>query len=130
VVYVYVVPELSVGDPLKVFALQGLILCTMLAMIAGGYIIWDLGRNVARIADWMATQPYDILAHRTDEIGTLLQSFGQMLSTVEHHAVESNGFSSRLDAAYKALAPTNFRLNEHPLKDEVTCLDNRRLFTI
>jgi len=130
VVYVYVVPELSVGDPLKVFALQGLILCTMLAMIAGGYIIWDLGRNVARIADGMATQPYDILAHRTDEIGTLMQSFGQMLSTVEHQAVEINGFASRLDAAYKELESTNFRLKEYSFKDEVTGLYNRRFFTM
>ena len=130
VVHGYVLPELSYGDPLKIFALQGLIICTMLAMIAGGYVIWDLGRTVAAMADAMSNQRYDALGHRTDEVGTLMQSFGQMLSTVEHQAVEINVFASKLDAAYKELESTNLRLKEYSFKDEVTGLYNRRFFTM
>ena len=130
VVHGYVLPELSVGDPLKVFALHGLIICTMLAMIAGGYIIWDLGRTVASMADAMASRRYDALTHRTDEVGTLMQSFGRMLSTVENQAVEINVFASKLAAAYKELESTNLRLKEYSFKDEVTGLYNRRFFTM
>jgi len=130
VVHGYVLPELTYADPLKVFALQGLIICTMLAMITGGYIIWDLGRTVAMMADAMASQRYDALGHRTDEVGTLMQSFGKMLTTVEHQAVEINVFASKLDAAYKELESTNMRLKEYSFKDEVTGLYNRRFFTM
>src|ERR1043165_7153211 len=80
VVHGYVLPELPSADPLKVLALHGLIVCTMLAMIAGAYVIWDLGRTMGTMADAMASQRYDVLTHRTDEVGTLMQSFGQMLS--------------------------------------------------
>ena len=89
VVHGYVLPALGVGDPVRIFALEGLIICTMLAMIAGGYVIWDLGRTVATMADAMANQRYDALTHRTDEVGTLMQSFGKMLNTVEHQAVDT-----------------------------------------
>ena len=130
VVHGYVLPELSNADPLKVFALQGLIICTMLAMIAGGYVIWDLGHTVGMMADGLANQRYDTLSHRTDEVGTLMQSFGQMLRTVEHQAVEINVFASKLDAAYKELESTNLRLKEYSFKDEVTGLYNRRFFTM
>ncbi len=130
VVHSYVLPSLGAGDPLRIFALHGLIICTMLAMIAGGYVIWDLGRSVATMADAMACQHYDTRTHRTDEIGTLMQSFGTMLSTVEHQAVEINVFASKLDAAYKELESTNFRLKEYSFKDDVTGLYNRRFFTM
>ena len=130
VVHGYVLPQLSVGDPLKIFALEGLLICTMLAMVAGGYIIWDLGRSVARMADAMASHRVDTLTQRTDEVGTLMQSFSQMLTTVEHQAVEINVFASKLDAAYKELESTNLRLKEYSFKDEVTGLYNRRFFTM
>jgi len=130
VVHGYVLPGLGVNDPLKVFALEALIICTMLAMIAGGYVIWDLGRIVAGMADAMETQRYDVLTHRTDEVGTFMQSFSRMLSTVEHQAVEINVFASKLDAAYKELESTNLRLKEYSFKDEVTGLYNRRFFTM
>jgi diguanylate cyclase (GGDEF)-like protein len=130
VVNSYVLPSLGAGDALRIFALHGLIICTMLAMIAGGYVIWDLGRSVATMADAMARQHYDTLTHRSDEIGTLMQSFGTMRSTVEHQAVEINVFASKLDAAYKELESTNFRLKEYSFKDDVTGLYNRRFFTM
>jgi diguanylate cyclase (GGDEF)-like protein len=130
VVHGYVLPGLHDGDPTKMFALQGLIICTMLGMIAGGYVIWDLGRTVASMADAMASQTFSGLTHRKDEVGTLMQSFGQMLQTVEEQASEINAFASKLDAAYKELESTNLRLKEYSFKDEVTGLYNRRFFSM
>jgi len=130
VVHGYVLPGLRDGDPTRIFALQGLIICTMLGMIAGAYVVWDLGRTVAVMADAMASQRFQGLSHRTDEVGTLMQSFGQMLNTVEHQATEINAFASKLDAAYKELESTNLRLKEYSFKDEVTGLYNRRFFTM
>jgi diguanylate cyclase (GGDEF)-like protein len=130
VVHGYVLDHLREGDPLTIFALQGLIICTMLGMIAGGYVIWDLGRTVAGIADAMASQQLVGLGRRKDEVGTLMQSFGQMLQTVEQQAAEINGFASKLDAAYKELETTNLRLKEYSFKDEVTGLYNRRFFSM
>jgi diguanylate cyclase (GGDEF)-like protein len=130
VVHGYVLPKMGLVDPLKLFALQGLLICTMLAMIAGGYVIWDLGQTVAGMADAMTSQRYSTLSHRTDEVGTLMQSFGQMLSTVEQQAAEINTFASKLDAAYRELESTNSRLKEYSFKDEVTGLYNRRFFTM
>ena len=136
VVHRYVLPQLSnAGDPTRMFALQGLIVCTMLAMIAGGWVIWDLGRSVAQMADAMggdATGNARLagIGTRTDEVGTLMQSFAKMLGTVEQQAAEINTFASKLDAAYKELEGTNLRLKEYSFKDEVTGLYNRRFFTM
>jgi diguanylate cyclase (GGDEF)-like protein len=130
VVHGYVLPHMDTTDPQRVFALQGLIICTMIAMIAGGYVIWDLGRTVASMADAMSSQHFESIGHRTDEVGTLMQSFGTMLTTVEHQASEINAFASKLDAAYKELESTNLRLKEYSFKDEVTGLYNRRFFTM
>ena len=130
VVHIYVLPNLQNGDPMRAFALHGLIICTMLAMIAGAYVIWDLGRTVAGMADSLASQRFHGLTNRTDEVGTLMQSFGQMLGTIENQASEINTFASKLDTAYKELESTNSRLKEYSFKDEVTGLYNRRFFTM
>jgi diguanylate cyclase (GGDEF)-like protein len=130
VVYGYVLPELRNGDPTRTLALQALIMCTMLAIIAGGYVIWDLGRTVAGMADALASQRYDKAGDRKDEVGALMQSFGQMLGTIENQASEINAFASKLDTAYKELESTNSRLKEYSFKDEVTGLYNRRFFTM
>jgi len=130
VVLGYVLPTVRDGNPLTIFAFQGLLVCTMLGMIAGGYVIWDLGRIVAGMADGMASRPLPDVGHRRDDVGTLMQSFGQMLNTVEQQAAEINGFASKLDAAYKELESTNLRLKEYSFKDEVTGLYNRRFFTM
>ena len=130
VVYVYVVPRLGQGDPLRLFAVQALIICTMLAMVAGAWVIWDLGRNIASIADAMENQGFKALPQRKDEVGALMDSFGNLLSTVEQQASEINAFASKLDAAYKELESTNLRLKEYSFKDEVTGLYNRRFFTM
>jgi len=134
VVHRYVLPQLDGGDPLRIFALQGLIICTMLAMIGGGWLIWDLGRTVAHMADAMAAEASServtALGNRADDVGTLMNSFGKMLGTVENQANEINAFASKLDAAYKELEATNLRLKEYSFKDEVTGLYNRRFFTM
>ena len=130
VVLGYVLPTVRDGNPLTIFAFQGLLVCTMLGMIAGGYVIWDLGRIVAGMADAMASQPLPDVGHHRDDVGTLMQSFGQMLNTVEQQAAEINSFASKLDAAYKELESTNLRLKEYSFKDEVTGLYNRRFFTM
>jgi diguanylate cyclase (GGDEF)-like protein len=130
VIHGYVLPGLKDTDPTRMFALQGLITCTMLGMIAGAYVIWDLGRSVAAMADAMASQKFQGIGNRRDEVGTLMTSFGQMLNTVEQQAAEINAFASKLDAAYKELESTNLRLKEYSFKDEVTGLYNRRFFTM
>src|SRR5437762_8442720 len=47
----YVLPGLDPTDTTRFYALQLLMLFTMLAMVSGGYIIWDLGRTIARLAE-------------------------------------------------------------------------------
>jgi diguanylate cyclase (GGDEF)-like protein len=130
VVHSYVLPGLRKSDPTHIFALEGLIIFTMLGMIAGAYVIWDLGRTVAAMADAMASQHFEGMGHRKDEVGKLMQSFGQMLQTIEQQASEINAFASKLDAAYKELESTNLRLKEYSFKDEVTGLYNRRFFSM
>jgi diguanylate cyclase (GGDEF)-like protein len=130
VVHRYVLPNADTTDPLRIFTLQALITSTLLGMIAGAWVIWDLGRTVAHMADAMASQRFANLTNRSDEVGTLMQSFGKMLGTVEQQAAEINAFASKLDAAYKELESTNLRLKEYSFKDEVTGLYNRRFFTM
>ena len=127
----YVLPVLDPTDSTRFYALHLLVLFTLLAMISGGYIIWDLGRTVARLAEMFGDDGrMETLAHRKDEVGTLMQSFAKMLETIEQQAAEINSFASRLDQAYKELESTNARLKETSFKDEVTGLYNSRFFSI
>jgi diguanylate cyclase (GGDEF)-like protein len=127
----YVLPHLSPNDGPRFLALHVLIFFTVLAMISGGYIIWDLGRTVARMAEMLGEDgKLGKLESRRDEVGTLMQSFAKMLETIEQQAAEINSFASRLDQAYKELEATNVRLRETSFKDEVTGLYNRRFFSI
>src|SRR6266516_4304638 len=103
----YVLPGLDPTDTTRFYALQLLMLFTMLAMVSGGYIIWDLGRTIARLAEMFGDDGRMAkLEHRKDEVGTLMQSFAKMLES------------------------TNARLKETSFKDEVTGLYNRRFFSI
>ena len=121
VVYRYVRPELSPTDVTTFYGLHALLLFTVLAMVGGAYIIWDLGRAFAKIAE---------LGGRSDEVGTLMRSFSNMLGTVEQQAIDINTFAMRLDAAYRELEATNAKLKETSFKDEVTGLYNRRFFSL
>jgi diguanylate cyclase (GGDEF)-like protein len=131
VAHVYVLPAISPLDTSRVFSLLGLLFVALLASVIGSYVIWDLGRVVARLATLLADQRgIGELAERGDEVGTIMSSFSRMLETVERQATEINSFAMRLDSAYKELESTNVRLKETSFKDEVTGLYNRRFFSV
>lgn len=131
VVLTMVLPTLRPGETMKFGLLQMLVVFTVLGMIAGAWVIWDLGRIVARMAALMASDgALPGFERRQDEVGTLMTSFNRMLVTIEQQATEINTFATRLDAAYKELESTNARLKETSFKDEVTGLYNRRFFSL
>src|SRR5438552_14965589 len=131
VVYRYVRPELHPADVMKFSALHARLRSTVLAMVGGAYIIWDLGRAFAKIAELLSREPkLAELGGRSDEVGTLMRSFSNMLGTVEQQAIDINTFAMRLDAAYRELEATNAKLKETSFKDEVTGLYNRRFFSL
>jgi diguanylate cyclase (GGDEF)-like protein len=127
----WVLPSLDPTDGTAYIGFLGLVFCTGLAMLAGGYIIWDLGRTVAGLGQRLGREGVvDGLERRRDEVGTLIGSFSKMLTTVEEQAIEINSFASRLDVAYQELEATNARLKEFSFRDDVTGLYNRRFFGI
>src|SRR5438132_12580907 len=131
VVYRYVWPDLPPADIAKFYGLHALFLSTVLAMVGGAYISWDLGRAFIRMADLLSKEPrLAELGTRSDEVGTLMRSFSNMLGTVEQQAIDNNTFAMRLDAAYRELEATNAKLKETSFKDEVTGLYNRRFFSL
>jgi diguanylate cyclase (GGDEF)-like protein len=127
----WVLPALANDPAAGNGALNVLVIFTTLGVLAGAYIIWDIGGTVARMAQLMASeQAIRGLDRRKDEVGTLMGSFNKMLGTIEQQAEEINSFATRLDAAYKELESTNARLKETSFKDEVTGLYNRRFFSL
>jgi diguanylate cyclase (GGDEF)-like protein len=131
VVLVLLLPTLGPGETLKFGVLQMLVVFTVLGMLAGAWVIWDLGRIVARMGALLASEgALPGIERRQDEVGTLMTSFNKMLGTIEQQAAEINTFATRLDAAYKELESTNARLKETSFKDEVTGLYNRRFFSL
>jgi diguanylate cyclase (GGDEF)-like protein len=131
VVREFVLPGVESETPLARRAVELLVLFTLLGIVTGGWIIWDLGRSVARMAAMLASDAnMTALARRSDEVGTLMTSFQRMLQTIEQQAAEINGFARRLDDAYRELEATNARLKETSFKDEVTGLYNRRFFSL
>jgi diguanylate cyclase (GGDEF)-like protein len=131
VVLVLVLPTLGPGETLKFGVLQMLIVFTVIGMLAGAWVIWDLGRTLARMGSLMASESaLSGFERRQDEVGTIMTYFNKMLVTIEQQAAEINTFAARLDAAYKDLESTNARLKETSFKDEVTGLYNRRFFSL
>ncbi len=127
----FVLPQLRPGDTMHFLGLQMLLLFTIVAILAGGYIIWDVGRTVARLGEVLADdRSLATFKTRRDEVGTLMSTIAKMLETIEQQAAEINSFAGRLDAAYKELESTNTKLKETSFKDEVTGLYNRRFFSI
>ena len=130
-VHRYVFTDVTALRGVNLFGLQGLAFFTLLAMIGGAWIIWDIGRAVSRMGELLSQQSnVTALGARTDEVGALMKSFTSMLTTIEAQAVEINTFASRLDAAYKELEVTNARLKETSFRDDVTGLYNRRFFSL
>jgi diguanylate cyclase (GGDEF)-like protein len=131
VVYGYVLPNLDPGKSVQAFGVQLLLAFTLMAMLLGAYVIYDLGRMVARVAEMMGRKDrLASLGARGDEVATLMDSFSKLLGTIEQQAGEINRFATQLDAAYKELESTNEKLKETSFKDEVTGLYNRRFFSI
>ncbi|OGK99044.1 MAG: hypothetical protein A3E31_12680 [Candidatus Rokubacteria bacterium RIFCSPHIGHO2_12_FULL_73_22] len=131
VVHGFVLPGLDARETVRFYGLSALIVFTTAAMVGGAYMIWDLGRAVARMAELMAKQAsLTSPGGRGDEVGTLMKSFSSMLGTIEQQATDINTFAVRLDAAYKELEATNLKLKETSFKDDVTGLYNRRFFTL
>ena len=127
----YVLPALNPAHVMYFYALQALLLSTLAAMVAGAYVIWDVGRVVGRMGEMLGDDGrLGDLEQRRDELGVLMQSFTRMLETIEHQAAEIANFAGRLDSAYKELESANTRLKETSFKDEVTGLYNRRFFSI
>ncbi|HUF93710.1 MAG TPA: GGDEF domain-containing protein [Candidatus Limnocylindria bacterium] len=130
-VLVVALPSLAAEHTLMRAGLRFLVGVTVVGMVVGGYIIWDIGRTMARLAHLIASEPGSVGAERRDaEAGTVMHAFYKMMATIEQQAAEINGYSSRLDAAYKELESTNARLKETSFKDEVTGLYNRRFFSL
>ena len=131
VVHRYVQPSLDPAQVGRFYGLQALILLTVLGMIAGGYIMWTIGRAFSRMAEILShdTRIAEI-GTQSDQVGTLMKSFSSMLGTVEQQAMDINTFAMRLDAAYRELEATNAKLKETSFKDEVTGLYNRRFFSL
>jgi methyl-accepting chemotaxis protein len=126
-----VVPALVLVYLLFVLALptflQILLGLTIIGMLTGAWVHWDLGRMVGRMGALMASEgTLSGFEQRQDETGTLMTSFNKMLLTIEQQAAEINSFASRLDAAYKEIESTNTRLLENSFKDDITGLYNRR----
>ena len=69
----YVQPGLDPSQVARFYGLQALILFTVLGMLAGAYMIWDLGRAFIRMADLLSKEPrLAELGTRSDEVGTLM----------------------------------------------------------
>ncbi len=131
VVLVLVLPTLGPGETLKFGVLQMLVVFTVLGMLVGAWVIWDLGRIFARIGALMGSEgALSGFEQRQDEVGTIMTSFNQMRVTIEQQTVELSTYATRLDAAYKELESTNARMKETSFKDEVTGLYNRRFFSL
>jgi diguanylate cyclase (GGDEF)-like protein len=131
VVVVLMLPTLTPAESVKFGALQLLVLFTVVGMLAGGYLLWDIGRSMARLAaDAARDTPLPGSERRRDDVGTLIAAFNRMRATIEQQALEINTYATRLDAAYKELESTNARLKETSFKDDVTGLYNRRFFSL
>src|SRR2546429_694627 len=96
-VHRYVFTDVTALRGVNLFGLQGLAFFTLLAMIGGAWIIWDIGRAVSRMGELLSQKSnVTALGARTDEGGALMKSFTSMLTTIEAQAVESNTCASRL----------------------------------
>jgi diguanylate cyclase (GGDEF)-like protein len=131
VIHIHILPDIDALSDVKLFGLQGLLFFTFVAMLVGAWLIWDLGQTVCRMASMLTAQSTPGgLGTRTDEVGTLMNSFTNMVATIEQQATEINTFATRLNSAYKELEVTNTKLKETSFRDEVTGLYNRRFFSL
>ena len=73
VVVRFVLPGPSAGEAVPLGWLQALLLFTVLGIVAGAYVVWDLGRVVARMAEMLGqARPIPDLDRRRDEMSTVM----------------------------------------------------------
>ena len=109
-----------VGDLSGTFALTALLLFSALLIAGGGFVVWDIASAISRAAQLATTAKASDLPSghvRQDEIGTLVDSFGKMLVTIEQQTDEINQFPRRLD-----------QLARQAFRDPLTGLPNRSVF--
>ena len=109
-----------IGELGDAFAVPALLLFATLLMAGGGFVVWDVASAISRAAQLAtATKTSDLPSGRVrqDEIGTLVESFGKMLATIEQQTDEINQFPQRLD-----------QLARQAFRDPLTGLPNRGLF--
>jgi diguanylate cyclase (GGDEF)-like protein len=104
------------ADLSRAVVLPVLLVGTVLCMVAGGYLVWDLGRAEAGPAGEHVRQGDQVVEG--------------MLGTIEQQGAEIQDLTGRLDAAYHDLETANAKLKRYSFKDEVTELYNRRFFLI
>jgi diguanylate cyclase (GGDEF)-like protein len=126
----YIVPALPLAQTSRLWGIYALMFFAMLGTLAGGYVIWDLGRMVEAMSAVMASASVSGLKRRTDEMGTLMDSLARLLATVNQQAAQLNSFAERLDLANTELERSNAQLKELSFKDDVTGLYNRRFLSI
>jgi diguanylate cyclase (GGDEF)-like protein len=126
----WVLPELTANPSADQGSLQGLVIVTIVGVLAGAYIIWDIGGTVSRMAQLMASEQGQHLDDRRDEVGTLMGFFNRMLGSLDQKAAENSTLKARLEATFRELEATKAQLKETSFKDEVTGLYNRRFFSL
>src|SRR6059036_3511627 len=115
VVRAFVLPSRAAGESLVFGGVQALVAFTVIGMIAGAYIIWDVGRTVARIAEMLASERAIAgLGRRKDEVGTVMTSFKDEVTGLYNRRF----FSLRLEEEL-----SRYRRFNHPVSVVLLDLD-------
>src|SRR6266571_2077821 len=100
---------------INLFGLQSLVFFTLLAMVGGAWILWDIGRAVSRMGEFLSQQPdVTALGARTDEVGALMKSFRDDVTGLYNRRF----FSLRLEEEI-----SRFRRFNHPVSVVLLDLD-------
>ena len=117
----YVMPlTLSAGGSADLRPLTVLLAFTVILMLGGSIVVWDVATAVSRAARLISSSHHIDLEHlpeRRDDIGALLASFARMTATIEQQAEELRRVPARLD-----------ELARQAFRDSLTSLANRALF--
>lgn len=123
VVQNYVRPALDPGETVRFWGVHLLVFFTLLAMVSGGYVIWAVGRAVARIASLMGPSGAVSGTERQDELGRLVASVGAMLARMETQAMEIEALATRLTTVRRELEFAKTRLRAGDLMIAPTAIE-------